>query len=72
LVELKISIAKNRITYIPKDIVEQLGRKLKVIANARSAVIFPEDAEYEEVIESLKVILADLELRARLKRGERR
>jgi len=68
LVELKISIAKNRITYIPKDIVEQLGRKLKVIPNARSAVIFPEDAEYEEVIESLKVILADLELRARLKR----
>ena len=66
MVELEASVSKAGILYIPKEIREAFGRRMKVITNARAALFFPAGAPYEEVLGSLRVIAADLEHRINL------
>ena len=66
MVELKAKVTKGGLLYIPKEIRDAFGRKMRVVANACAAVVFPDFATYEDVLASLKVISADLEHRAKL------
>lgn len=50
-----------------KRLRETLGTHLKLLPNTRAAVIYPFDAEPEDVIKSLRVIISDLELRVERK-----
>lgn len=50
--------------YLPKIIRKALGRRLKLLPNTISAVIYPENANPSDVIRSLRVIISDLELHA--------
>lgn len=60
-----------RLTYVPKPLFEVLGTKAFAIINAKASVLFPADADYSDVLESLLIIQKDLEHRLRLQRKER-
>jgi hypothetical protein len=63
MVEFNIKVhPKQRQAYIPKEIVEALGLRLKVKPNRYAMVVYPENADPALVIKSLEVLLADLKL----------
>ena len=70
MVELETKITESGVLYVPKEIRQCFGRKMKIIPNATAAVFFPADANLEDVKDSLQIILADIEHRIRLKRRE--
>ena len=70
MVELETKITESGVLYIPKEIRQCFGRKMKIIPNATAAVFYPADANLEDVKDSLQIILADIELRIRMKRRQ--
>ena len=68
MVELECKITESGVLYIPKEIRQCFGRRMKIIPNATAAVFFPANASLEDVKKSLEIIMADLEHRIRLKR----
>ena len=68
MVELETKISSGGIVYIPKEIREAFGKKIKIIPNASAALFFPEGVDYEDVLRSLEIIRADLKHRIELKR----
>jgi hypothetical protein len=57
---------KQRTAYFNRKIVDSLGYELLVQLNATSGVIYPKDAEKEDIIRSVEILLADLKHQARL------
>jgi len=68
MVELRVKLAGSGVFYLPKEVRQSFGRRLRIIPNYKAAVFFPEDASYDDVLASLEVIMADLRHRARLER----
>ena len=63
MVEFRISIhPKQRVAYIPKEIVEALGYKVKAKPNRYAVILYPEGIDRSLVIKSLEILLADLKL----------
>ncbi|MEM1558511.1 MAG: hypothetical protein QXG12_07955 [Thermoproteota archaeon] len=63
MVEFKIKVhPTQRQAYIPKEIVETLGYKLKAKPDRFVVILYPENADMHMVLKSLRVLLADLEL----------
>lgn len=63
MVQFKIKInQKQKLAYIPKEIVEALGFKLIAIPNTKTLILYPEGEGFPRIIESVKIILRDLEL----------
>ena len=48
MVELETKITESGVLYVPKEIRQCFGRKMKIIPNATAAVFFPADANYED------------------------
>lgn len=64
MVEFKLTLPeKQNIVWIPKEIVDTLGRKLKIMPNSFAAVLYPENAELDMVLKSLAIIQQQLQLR---------
>jgi len=72
MVELQTKITKSGVLYIPKEIRDAFTRNLKIIPNATAALFFPANANYEDVLKSLKIIEADLRHRLEIKKREER
>jgi len=70
MVELETKITESGVLYIPKEIRKCFGRKMKIIPNVAAAVFFSAETSYEDVRDSLKIILADIEHRIRLRKKE--
>jgi hypothetical protein len=69
VVEFKLRLPeKQNIVWIPKEIVDSLGRKLKIIPNSLAAVLYPESADLHMVLKSLAIIQQDLELRTQFEK----
>jgi len=51
---------------LPKELREQLGDEVEVFPNAVGAYLKSKNATLDDAIESLKIIIQDLELRKRL------
>lgn len=65
MVEFSLTVnRKQKTAYFNKKIVETLGYDLVILPNAHSGVIYPKDADKQDVIRSLKIILQDLEHQA--------
>lgn len=63
MVEFEIKIhEKQRLAYIPKEIVKALGTRLKAKPDRYALVIYPEDADPILVIKSLEILLEDLKI----------
>jgi uncharacterized membrane protein len=61
MVEFKIKIhPEQRLAYIPRQLVETLGFRLKAVPNSVAVLFFPENADPHDVIESLQIIKAEL------------
>ncbi len=66
MVEFDVPInKKQRVAYIPKVLVQSLGHHLRIVPNTRAAVMYPSDASIEQVLDSLQIIMQDLELKAK-------
>ena len=70
MVELECKITESGVLYIPKEVRQCFGRRMKIIPSATAAVFYPADANLEDVKDSLQIILADIELRIRMKRRQ--
>jgi hypothetical protein len=61
---------KQRVAYIPKEIVEALGTKLEAIPNLQGIFLYPKGLSPEETLSSMKAICRHLEQEIQLqKRG---
>jgi hypothetical protein len=61
MVEFKIRIhPEQRLAYIPRQLVETLGFRLKAVPNSVAVLFFPEDADPQDVIKSLQIIKTEL------------
>ena len=68
MVEFSIKVhPTQRQAYIPKEIVEALGYKLKAKSDRYTVVLYPEGADPTLVRRSLEILLADLKLEAEAK-----
>ena len=50
--------------YLPKIVRKMLGERVLLVPNSRSAVVYPKGTELADVVQSLQIILADLQFRA--------
>ena len=67
MVEFKLTVnKKQRTVYINKKIVDSFGYELGAQLNATSGVIYPLNANKDDVIRSLEIILDDLRHQADL------
>jgi len=65
MVEFLLKVHEKQGTaYIPKEIREEFGLRLKLQPNAEAGALYSEGADLRRVIESLKLIIQVLELRA--------
>uniref|UniRef100_A0A6H1ZTV0 Uncharacterized protein n=1 Tax=viral metagenome TaxID=1070528 RepID=A0A6H1ZTV0_9ZZZZ len=63
--EIEMEINQAGTMYIKEELRKILGNKIKAIANCKTVLLFPENTNYDDAIESLHVILKDLKIRAR-------
>ncbi|MEM4727468.1 MAG: hypothetical protein QXD04_04365 [Candidatus Bathyarchaeia archaeon] len=64
MVEFKIKVYEDqRLAYIPKEVVETLGTRLKMKPDQYAAVIYPEGAKLDLVVRSVEIILEYLKLK---------
>jgi len=61
MVEFKVKIhPEQRLAYIPRQLVEILGFRLKAVPNSVAVLLFPENADPQDVIKSLQIIKTEL------------
>lgn len=66
MVKFELKMNKYGQLYIPKELRSELGSELEALADARTSVMFRRGLKARDVLESLRVIMADLEHRAKL------
>jgi hypothetical protein len=72
LVEFELSLPKQQnVVWLPKEIVNALGRKLKLVSNSESAVIYANGADLARVVASLRIIITELEFQDSKRRSKR-
>jgi len=69
MVEFRIKVhPTQRIAYFPREITEALGYDLRATADRVTMVLWPKNARLEDVVKSLRIVLADLEHALELER----
>ena len=68
--KFQIKANPNGQYYLPKEVRQELCRKLELICTAQAAVIYPEGLHPQKVQQSLLIILHDLRNRSELQRQE--
>jgi hypothetical protein len=67
MVELLLKLPrKQNVVWMPKLVVDSLGRELRLVPGSVVAVLYSNRAKIQDVLESLRIIIQDLELRTRL------
>lgn len=66
MVKFKIKMNAYGQFYMPKEVREELGRRLELLGDAKTALLFPEGLSPTDVLRSLRVLVADLKHRAEL------
>jgi hypothetical protein len=66
--DLKLPREQN-VVWLPKVLINSLGRNLKLTPNSVAAVLYGADADLGAVISSIELIKQDLELRLKRKTG---
>ncbi len=68
--ELRAKITDAGVIYLPTEIRRSFGKHVRLIPDSIAAILFPADADLEDVQDSVNVILQDIQLR--IKRSKRR
>ena len=74
MVKFKVKANSSGQYYLPKEVREELGDKLELVCNTKTAVIFSEGISLKTVLGSLELIQRDLHHRRQLEeesQGER-
>jgi len=66
MVELESKLNDAGVLYIPNEIRNCFGPKVRILSNAIAALFFPEDIEHEDVLKSLDIIQRDIKHRKEL------
>lgn len=53
-------MTESGVLYVPKDIRDSFGRRMKILAIAKAALFFPETVDYKDVLKSLNLIREEL------------
>jgi len=62
MVEFKIKVNKQqRLTYIPKAIVDAMGLEFNLVANRAAIIMYPKNTNLKDVCKSLEILLRDFE-----------
>jgi bifunctional DNA-binding transcriptional regulator/antitoxin component of YhaV-PrlF toxin-antitoxin module len=72
MVEMNTKITDAGVFYVPKELRDQFGLRIKIIPNASAAVFFSRTTRYEDVLKSLDIIKQDIEHRINLAKQEDR
>lgn len=68
MVEFDIKLPrKQNVVWLPKVLINSLGRNLKVTPNSVAAVLYGADTDPQAVLDSLDIIRQDLQLRLKKK-----
>jgi len=68
-VEFLIKInEKQRLAYIPKEIVNTMGNVLKIKPNQFAMIVYPDGIDLEHVIKSVEILLEDLKHQKEVKK----
>jgi bifunctional DNA-binding transcriptional regulator/antitoxin component of YhaV-PrlF toxin-antitoxin module len=67
MVEMKTKITDAGVFYVPKELRDQFGLRIKIIPNASAAIFFSQNTRYEDVLASLRILQADIEHRINLR-----
>jgi hypothetical protein len=71
MVEFKLKLPRTQnIVWIPKPVADCLGRDLRIMPNSAAAVLYSAKASTREVIQSLSILLQDLQYK--LEREEKK
>jgi hypothetical protein len=63
MVEFRVRIhPRQKLAYIPRELAEILGQRVKAVPNRGAVLFYPESADPKIVLESLDIIKRDLEL----------
>lgn len=68
--ELQSKITDAGVIYLPNEIRQSFGRQVKLLPNSCAAILYGAETPLEDVVDSVNVLLKDLDLRIRRqKRG---
>jgi hypothetical protein len=56
--------------YFPKEVRAELGSKLSLICNTKTALLFSEDTPLKIVLQSIQIITKDLQQRLQIQKEE--
>jgi len=73
MVEFKIKVhPRQRLAYIPKEIVESLGTRLKAIPNLRGVFLCPEGLPPEQALNSMEAIYKHFKQEVKLRKNSKK
>jgi len=65
LVEFKLKLPKNENNvWIPRQLVDEFGRDIRILASGMAGVLYPANADTREVISSAQLLIKELKLKA--------
>jgi hypothetical protein len=69
MVEFKIRVhPRQRLAYIPKEIVDALGIRLRAVPNLSGIFVYPENLPPEQALNSMKAIYMHFKQETKIKR----
>ena len=68
--EFELKIGSQGHVYLPKNIRKLLGDRMTLLPNSHAVIIYPENANPETVIKSLRIIIQDLQLKTAEKKTQ--
>ena len=70
MVKFKVKANPSGQYYFPKEVRAELGTKLALICNTKTALVFSEDTPLDVVLQSVQIIMKDLQQRLQLQKEE--
>lgn len=58
----EITVHKNNIAYIPKQVVNELGNKLKFVLNSKTILLYEPGTDPETILKSIDILKAHIAL----------
>jgi len=71
MVKFKVKANPSGQYYFPKEVRAELGNELTLICNTKTALVFSEDTPLNIVLQSVRMILKDLQQRLQMQKEER-
>jgi hypothetical protein len=70
MVKFKVKANPSGQYYFPKEVRAELGNKLALICNTKTALLFSEDTPLNIVLQSIQIIVKDLHQRLQIQKAE--